>query len=134
MKSKEVFKMKKASDICLIIGGVLAILNAIGFLVASIIMFVFASPAFKQMVIEGLQNGSIKSSLPGTPEEVATALQVVFLGLGCGFLPFFLFAVLSAVFSFIAPKKEQMSSMFLTSYLELSALQLSIQLVELLDF
>ncbi len=97
--------MKKASDICLIIGGVLAILNAIGFLVASIIMFVFASPAFKQMVIEGLQNGSINSSIPGTPEEVATALQVVFLGLGCGFLPFFLFAVLSAVFSFIAPKK-----------------------------
>ena len=134
MKSKEVFKMKKASDICLIIGGVLAILNAIGFLVASIIMFVFASPAFKQMVIEGLQNGSINSSIPGTPEEVATALQVVFLGLGCGFLPFFLFAVLSAVFSFIAPKKEQMSSMFLTSYLELSALQLSIQLVELSDY
>ena len=98
--------MKKASDICLIIGGVLAILNAIGFIAAGIVMFVFSGPAFKQMIIDGLNNHTIKSDIPGTPEEIATAIQIIFLTLGCVFLPLAAFAILSAVFSFLGVSKR----------------------------
>ena len=97
--------MKKASDIWLIIGGVLAILCAIGFLVSGIIMLVFASPQFKEMIIRGLEEGTIHTTLPGTPEQVATVVQQAFLIAGACFLPGFIFAVLSAVFSFLGPKK-----------------------------
>lgn len=97
--------MKKASDICLIIGGVLAILCAIGFLVSGIIMLVFASPQFKEMIIKGLEEGTIHTTLPGTPEQVAAIVQQAFLIAGACFLPGFILAVLSAVFSFLGPKK-----------------------------
>lgn len=98
--------MKKASDICLIIGGVLAILCAIGFLVSGIIMLVFASPQFKEMIIKGLEEGTIHTTLPGTPEQVATIVQQAFLIAGACFLPGVVLAILSAVFSFMGPKRH----------------------------
>ena len=92
--------MKKASDILLLISGVISIVWGIGYLIAAIVMFVFTSPQMTQFIINGLNDGTIRSTLPGTPEEVAAAIQLVFLVIGIVMVVALAFSVTCAVFSF----------------------------------
>lgn len=96
--------MKKATEILLIISGVLSIVAAVGYLVSAIVLFAFASPQFTELVIKGLQEGSIHTTLPGTPEEVAKVVQMFFLGIGIAFLITLAFSISNAVFSLVARK------------------------------
>lgn len=92
--------MKKGIDVLLIISGVFSIIAAIGYAISAVVLFLFASPAFKDLVIRGLQEGTINSTIPGTPEEVATFVQSFFLGFAIGFMVALILSILCAVFSF----------------------------------
>ncbi len=98
--------MKKASDIILIINGVLSILAALMFLAFGIVGIVFSTPAFTQMFVDGIKNGTIHSTIQGTPEEIARLLQIGMLVMGCIFLPEFLLAVANATLNFVAKNKH----------------------------
>ena len=98
--------MKKIGNILLIIAGVLTIIGSVGCLIGAIVLGVFSSPQFTQMIIDGLANGTIKSSIPGTPEQVAAQVQLVFLILAIVWAVEVLFAIGCAVVAFLANKKQ----------------------------
>ena len=96
--------MKKASDILLLLGAVLSFVSLIGLLIAGIILFVFASPAFTQVLIDGVNNGTVHSSAEGTPEEIAAFVQSVLLAVGIIMFVCMVPIVVSAVFALRARK------------------------------
>ena len=98
--------MKKASYILFIIGAACSFLIAFAFIVCSIVFFVFAGPNCTQMIVDGIRNGSIRSTIGGTPEEKAAIIQLVFLITAIVFIPGTLIAIASGVFSILGTKKE----------------------------
>ena len=92
--------MKKASDILMLISGVISILWAVGYLISAIVFFVLCSPQATEFIVNGLKDGTIHSTLPGTPEEIAAALQIVFLTIAVIMVVALAFAITCAVFSF----------------------------------
>ena len=99
-------EMRKIGNILLLIAGILTILGTVGYIVASIMLFVFSGPAYKDALIEGLTNGTIHSSLPGTPEQVAGEIQVIFLAFAIVCAVEVLFAIGCAVVAFLARSKQ----------------------------
>ena len=97
--------MRKASDILLIIGAVFCILGAIGCLIATIVLFVMASPEYTQYIIDAIKAGTVHSDIPGTPEEIAAIVQASLriAAIACIFA--LLFQVAAAVLSFVAKAK-----------------------------
>ena len=106
--------MKEASKILLLIGFIFGILGSVGFLIAMIVFFVLASPAMREIIIEGINNGTVKSDFPGSPEEIATFVQQVFNGAAIGFLFAVLFSIAMCVIAMIARSKET-SALYITS-------------------
>ena len=94
--------MRKTSRILFLIGGIYSIVTAISYLIVAIVMFVLGSDAFKEARIGLINEGSVKSDLPGTPEEIATALQIVYRAIGGTMMPWVALSVLSAIFAFKA--------------------------------
>ena len=98
--------MKKASEVLLIISGVISIIWGVGYLIAGIVMFVFTTPQAKQMLLEGLNNGTVYSNLPGTPEQQVATIQYIFLIIGIIMLVCLAFAIANTVLSFVAKGKK----------------------------
>ena len=98
--------MRKVGNILLLVSGILTILGAIGVLVGSIVMFVISSPAYTQMIIDGLKSGEIHSDIPGTPEEVAAQVQRIMFIMAIVLLVVFAFEVGCSVVALLAHKKE----------------------------
>ncbi len=98
--------MKKAADILLIISGIISIVWAVGYLIAAIVFFILSSPQFGQYIIDGLNNGSIHSTIPGTPEQQVAAIQLAFLIVGIVMAIALAFSIACAVFSFIGRNKR----------------------------
>lgn len=94
--------MKKAANILLLVGAIMAICSAVGYLIGAIVYGVLASPALTEFVIKGLQEGSIDSSFPGTAEEQAVLIQAMFVTLAVVFGCLVLTSAASVVFSFKA--------------------------------
>ena len=67
--------MKKAGKVLLIIGVIFSILCVIGFVAGGIVFSVFTNPEYKNAIVQGLQDGTITSSFPGTVEEQAANIQ-----------------------------------------------------------
>lgn len=74
--------MRKIGNVLLLIAGILAIFAAVASLAGAIALIVFSGPQYTSMILEGLQNGSIQSTLPGTPEQVTAQIQAMFLIFG----------------------------------------------------
>ena len=106
--------MKKASKILLIVGGALGIFLALLFLIIGIVFLTFTTPEAKELIIQGLNNGTVRSDLPGTPEQQALVIQSMFLGLGIGFIVAVPFYVVSSIFSFVANGKESANLFIVT--------------------
>lgn len=106
--------MRKIGNVLLILAGIFAILGCLGALGGSIALIVFSGPQFKQMIIDGLANGTIKSDLPGTPEEIATGVQAIFLGVGIFLAVEVLFTFGCAAVSFAA-KAKQTSGLYIAN-------------------
>ena len=119
--------MKTTSKVLLVIGGVLEIVAALGFLIFAIVFLVMGSPEAKQAIIDGLNNGSIQTTAQGTPEEIASAMQVLFLTFGYIFLGLLPFAILAAVFSFVSNSKPSKTKLILTMVFSfLSGIEISL--------
>ena len=106
--------MKKAGNIVLLISGILSIISAVSCLAGGIIMLAFTSPAAYNLIVEGLKSGTISSTLPGTPEQIALTIQAMFLGYGIACVVESLFMAACAVFAFMARAKESLS-LFITN-------------------
>lgn len=96
--------MKKASSILYLVGAIVSIILIVTFGALASLYIVFALPEFKNAIIEGLQNGSIKSSIQGTPEEVATAIQHMFVIMGTIFSIVAAFNIVNTVICFLSRK------------------------------
>ena len=98
--------MRKIGNVLLIIAGVFAILGSVGCLIGGIVLFVFSSPQYTAMIIEGLENGTIRSTLPGTPEQVAMQVQLMFLIFAIVLIVEVAIAIGCAVVAFLARSKQ----------------------------
>ena len=69
---------KKAGSILLLISGILAILGGAGLLIAGVVFFTMKdNPEIRNALIQGLDNGTITSTLPGTHAQQAEQIQTV---------------------------------------------------------
>ena len=98
--------MKKASKIFFLVGGILSFIVAILFLTLGILFFTFSSDTFKDILLEGLRNGTIQTTLSGSEEEIVIAIQIIFRTLGVTFLVLTALPIVNAIFAFIARKRE----------------------------
>lgn len=92
--------MKKASDILLLIAGIVSIMAAIFYLVLMIVFFVLGS-VDTSTIAQYIREGKINSSINGTAEEQAEVIKVLFVVLAIVFLILTVFTVVNAVISFV---------------------------------
>ncbi len=109
--------MKKASKICLLIGGILGIVLAVTWFALTVFFFVWGGIAtavasgadVAANVRDAIYDWAVKY-LDGsyyTPEQLWTAIAAVCFAEGVLFLVMMLFAIPAAVISFILRKKEK---------------------------
>ena len=99
--------MKKAANILLTIGGVFAIICAVSYLICGVVFIVLASPAFTQVLIEGVESGSVHTDFHGaTTEEIVMLIQATFLAIGIMFMCFIPFAIADCVICFVGRAKQ----------------------------
>ena len=98
--------MKKVGNILILLAGIFTIVGAVGVLIGSIVLFALTSPSATQTIINGIKDGTIQSDLPGTPEEVAAALQASFAVIAVVLLIITFVEVGCAVLAFLARKKQ----------------------------
>ena len=101
--------MRKVGNILLLVSGILSIVGCVSSIVGSVLLFVFSSPAFTNTIIAWIQNGTIHSSFPGTPEQVAMAIQTMFLSFAIVLAVEILVAVGCSVVCFLAYSKQKHS-------------------------
>lgn len=97
---------KKAGSILLLISGILAILGGAGLLIAGVVFFTMKdNPEIRNALIQGLDNGTITSTLPGTHAQQAEQIQtVMFPSMAISFIIAAILLVVSAVIYFVARK------------------------------
>lgn len=92
--------MKKVANILFLVAAILSIVLTVTYGILGIMFFVFGAPQYKEIIVKGLEEGTINSSIPGSPEEIATALQATFIGLGVMFVIMAVLAGVNIFFSF----------------------------------
>lgn len=97
--------MKTGTKVLSIIGAVFAFLGAVGFIIGVIMFFVFADPYWTPYIINALKQGEIYSDLPGTPEEQAAFIQLIFKIAGAIFVPCALMSVAGGVLALVNVNK-----------------------------
>lgn len=98
--------MKKAGQVLLLISGIFTIISTIGVIVGGIVCLFFAGPEARQWIIDGIKDGTITTTIPGTPEEVAAILQSTLLIVGISLLVSIVVTVGCAVVAFLATKYD----------------------------
>ena len=96
--------MKKASNILFLVGGILSFVWMAFEIIGGIIFAIFAGPDAKQVIIDGLNDGTITSSFEGTPEEVATLIQGMFIMFAVMMFIFAVFALVNGILALKAKK------------------------------
>ena len=96
--------MKRLSKSFLRVGGIIDIVIAASMFITVIVFAILASPVFTDALVKGFENGTAHTAAPGTPEEQAFAVQIVFLGLAVGFSFIVVGAIIASIFSFKAVK------------------------------
>lgn len=94
--------MKRLSKTFLRVGGIIDFVIAGCFFIAVIVFAILASPLFTDVLVKGIEDGNITSSIEVTPEQAAFGIQLVFLGLAIGFVFVVACAIVAAIFSFKA--------------------------------
>lgn len=97
--------MKNLSRIFLRIGAILAIVCGAIFVALTVMFAIFASPAFKDALMEGFKNGTAHSSYEGSIEDQTFAVQIMFLIMAISFGITGALEIASAVISFKAISK-----------------------------
>lgn len=101
--------MKKASNILLLLSAIFGIFGVITLVIVGAMFLVFTSPEAKEAIIKGIQDGTIHTTLPGTIEEQAVAIQGMFMGIGIGLLIGAAVTVGGVVIYFLARSKDTMA-------------------------
>lgn len=96
--------MARLSRTFLLVGGIIGLVLVGVLLLCSAPFFVFSAPFFKEYIVQGLESGASQSSFPGTPEEQATAIQIMLLCFGICSAVWIIPSVLCSLFSFKARK------------------------------
>ena len=107
--------MKRIARTLIRVGGILAIVYAACFALAMVVFIVLATPVFTGVLVDGLSSGYNQSSFPGTPEEQALAIQIMF---GCMAFAFALlagFGLTSAIVSFKCLKEDNKKGLYITN-------------------
>ena len=99
--------MRKASRIVLIVATILSWVSFGSLLLASVVMFVCASPFVINGILQGIESGDITVHGDIPPEAIPAMLTGLFVGLGVGFIILSVFCLLCAVFSNKAKEKEE---------------------------
>jgi hypothetical protein len=101
--------LKKISNILLLVGGIISVVSS-AILITSAIVFIFlgCNAPFKEVIIQGIENGTITVTAPeGTSIiEQAELVQHIFIVLAVVLLVITIFVSISAVFSFLGAKKN----------------------------
>ena len=100
--------MKKATNIVMLIAMIFAYIGVGLLVISTVLLFIFGSPACKDLIIEGLKNGIVHTSAGGTLEEQAQIAQVALIFAGAMTLFFALLSLPTAIVTTIARKKETM--------------------------
>lgn len=103
--------MRTASRILILIGAIFSIIMATTFVIVGLVFLGIA--ADKASLLEGIKNGSITTSTPGTPEEQAAALQLTFQIIASVFLVIAFINICNTVISFVA-RKIQSNALYIT--------------------
>ena len=78
--------MKKASDVLIIIGFIFGCITVVGLLIGTIVLFIMASPQYKEMIIDMLERKQIHSDIPGTVEQQYEVIKAMLIGSAIGTL------------------------------------------------
>ncbi|MBR3617431.1 MAG: hypothetical protein IKN46_02010 [Acholeplasmatales bacterium] len=103
--------MRTASRILILIGAIFSIIMATTFVIVGLVFLGIS--ADKASLLEGINNGSIRTSTPGTPEEQAAALQLTFQIIAYVFLVIAFLNICNSVISFVA-RKIQSNALYIT--------------------
>ena len=98
--------MRKASDIVLLVGGILEILATLTFMALALVFMILSSPASAEIIKEGLQNGTITTSFAGSVDEQVAVIQLAFKAMGVVFVVLTVFSLIGCVVSFLAKAKK----------------------------
>ena len=98
--------MRKASDIVLLVGGILEILATLTFAALALVFMILSSPASAEIIKEGLQNGTITTSFAGSVDEQVAVIQLAFKAMGVVFVVLTVFSLIGCVVSFLAKAKK----------------------------
>lgn len=103
--------LKNISRILIVIGGIIAAIAGVSLLVLGIVLIVCGNlPAFRNFVIDGINNGTFQTDMTGTPEEIAIYVQKSLTVLAVIFLIISVFSIASSSFSFISQGKNKQST------------------------
>ena len=99
--------MKKISDIVLVIGGILGILAILGFLAGTILSAVIANGGIKDVIVSGIEDGSINVGTDGTTEEKYQYVVAVFKIMMVLFIVLMVFDLMCVIICFVSAKKSK---------------------------
>ena len=105
-------KLKKASQIVMLVGAILGIFCVVGFVIGAVVFFLCGSNA--QLIRDMLADGTIKTDLPGTPEQQAQAIADVFIVLGVLFLVFAVPGLVASILGFKNKDGKSKSGLIVT--------------------
>ena len=107
--------MKRIARTLIRVGGILAIVWAACFALAMVVFIVLATPVFTQTLVDGLSNEQIQSTFPGTPEEQALAIQIMFATMAVAFGLVAGFGLASAIVSFKCLKEDNRKGLYIAN-------------------
>lgn len=107
--------MKRIGRTLIRVGGILAIVYSACFALAMVVFIVLATPLFTQTLISGLNNETIQSAFPGTPEEQALAIQIMFGVMAAGFGLVAGFCLASVIVSFKTLKEDNKKGLYIAN-------------------
>lgn len=107
--------MRKASEILLIIGAILSFVGAFFSAIASIPLFFFASNEAKEMIVQGINDGTIHvSGFDGSAEQLASIVQGIFLAIAIVALVCVIPMIVAGILALLA-KKKQTTGLYVSS-------------------
>ena len=106
--------MKRAANIIYLVAAIVSIVLAVTYIILGVAGIVFSNPEIRPEIIKAIEEGYIRSDFPGTPEEKAGAIQLMFLVSGIAFLIEAFVAGANAVIAFKA-RNSNSKALFITS-------------------
>lgn len=97
--------LKKVSEVLLIVGEIFSFVYMACFLITAVVFFIGGSPVCHGLIVKGIEEGNINSSFGGTPEEVATYVQILFITMGVIFILWAILTLVNALVAMNARKK-----------------------------